>query len=372
MAPFTGRDASSIFVRVLQQSGKFGSIGFFLVSGFLMGEGLARSAPLDYMGRRLRRIFLPWVPWFVFCSIMQMTSELLTGQAHLSSSHANMVFVIRGFYWGMFATAYWFVPNLMLALAILLVFRRHLNDIRVGLVLLLISLSYGAILYVPWIPYKSHTQALVGFVFYLWLGAYCSPRRDAIDAWVARTSMMTFVLLTLFTGLLALGESQLIVGRDACMSTLRISNQIYSVAVVLMIFKMSRAIYPRRVNVRETTYGVHLSHSVVLLLILDSIRAVLWKFPVISKSLTSWEAAVGLVLGTFGAAYLLSLAFTSWMSKKPRLGWLVGASGGENRGRSGPQGPRSQGPRPPALAAELEQDSPAELSPALAAAPQEA
>jgi len=42
---------------------KFGTIGFFLISGFLMGEGVTRSSPATYFRRRVKAILLPWAFW---------------------------------------------------------------------------------------------------------------------------------------------------------------------------------------------------------------------------------------------------------------------------------------------------------------------
>src|ERR1700722_7360052 len=39
---------------------KFATIGFFLISGFLLGERVDRRNPVEYFLRRFRRVFVPW------------------------------------------------------------------------------------------------------------------------------------------------------------------------------------------------------------------------------------------------------------------------------------------------------------------------
>ena len=43
---------------ILLQSMKFGTIGFFLISGYLLGEGLTRTSPRRYFYRRVNAVFV--------------------------------------------------------------------------------------------------------------------------------------------------------------------------------------------------------------------------------------------------------------------------------------------------------------------------
>jgi membrane-bound acyltransferase YfiQ involved in biofilm formation len=339
VAPLSGRSPTGLFVWCMEQPAKFGTIGFFLISGFLMGEGLTRSSPREYFMRRMRRVLTPWTPWYLLCAAMMTITDVASGNAlghaNIGTLRGGAVFVLKELYRAMFATAYWFVPNLLLALCVLLLFRRYLRDIRMGIALGAVSLAYGASLYVRWIPAKSHTQALLGFVFYLWLGAWGARNYDAIKAWSERIRMRTFVLVVVLAGLAALGESVLIANGNASTSTLRICNQVYSIAVVLTAFKFRKAIQPRAVNVRATTFGVYLSHSILLWLLMDGVRALLSKMTSAETFHASVATTAVLSLGAFVVVYGCSLGLTCGLIAVPGLSWLMGAEAGGRQARAG-------------------------------------
>src|SRR5579863_5728328 len=56
-------------LRYVDQPFKFGTIAFFLVSGFLFGDRIDQYGSLEYFGRRLRSVFLPWLSWFLLLRI---------------------------------------------------------------------------------------------------------------------------------------------------------------------------------------------------------------------------------------------------------------------------------------------------------------
>src|SRR3954453_20798804 len=59
----TGSPAGSEFQIALIQAVKFGTIGFYLVSGFLLGERLHRHTARVYLARRLKKVGVPWLVW---------------------------------------------------------------------------------------------------------------------------------------------------------------------------------------------------------------------------------------------------------------------------------------------------------------------
>jgi hypothetical protein len=158
----------------------------------------------------------------------------------------------------LFSTAYWFVPNLMIAVSVLLLCRRFLYDPRLGCALLGLSLFYGVNAYSQWIPIQNHSEAFLGFAFYLWLGAWTAKHFAAFMAWIARIPLLALLVLAVLTGLAAFGEAEVLTDRGA-MNTLRISNQIYSVLAVLAIFKARGGLWPRAAQ-REGKHVRHLSN----------------------------------------------------------------------------------------------------------------
>jgi hypothetical protein len=313
--------------RCLRQPAEFDIIGFFLISGFLMEEGLTRRPPAEYLKRRVRRIFTPWLFWYLLYFALLLVNDFRRGQLGLLTGPDGALWAFHRLQSCLFSSAYWFVPNLLIALCILLACRRFLFDLRLGGLLLALSLFYGLNIHAHWIPVVNHTGALFGFIFYQWLGAWAARNFEAIQAWIARTSMASLLGLAVLTGLVALLESTVLakVGNPSPMNVLRISNQAYSIFVVLAIFKLRKPVWPRAVNVRTTTFGIYLTHVIVLFLLMGVVKRTV--FPVLAGHglNTVPAAAICLLLGIFVLAYWVSFALTEWLLSHPRLGWLVGA-----------------------------------------------
>ena len=304
----------------IEQTLKFGTIGFFLVAGFLFGERIDTHSPLEYFKRRLRNVFVPWLFWFsLFCMLM-----LGADVVHARLIVPIMPHVLIRCTECLVGTAFWFVPNLLFALALLLLFRRLLHDVRMGFVFLLASLFYGVNIYGEWIP-VAHTQAIFGFVFYLWLGAWCAWHFPALEKRLARLSASVMLGLILLTLALALAESKLLyaLGSIAPMDTLRISNQIYSVVMVLGIVKVKHTLWPRFVDVRKHTFGLYLTHIFGLALVGAALKVILPYCAPLSRWRESTEGLL-LMLVMFCLTYAGCLLAVRALLSNPSLRWVVG------------------------------------------------
>jgi peptidoglycan/LPS O-acetylase OafA/YrhL len=303
---------------------KFATINFFLISGFLLGGRIETCSPLDYLRRRMRRVVGPWLWWGVLLTIAQFAREFsmhVTPSAFAVLGHA-LVFCLT-------STAFWFVPNIMVALTILLLFRRRLHSLRLGATLFAVSLFYAINIYTEWIP-SGHTTAIFGFVFYLWLGAFTSLHYPAISAWVARLRIELVIAGVLLTGLAAFAEARLIqrVTSSDPLNSLRFTNQLFSIAVFLLVARFNRAIWPRFVNVRLHTFGIYLAHSLILMIILKTLKVFSVHLPA-----TLFSTPMGVVLlwaGVSTATYLLSLSITKIATQRQALQWMVGADSSRN------------------------------------------
>jgi membrane-bound acyltransferase YfiQ involved in biofilm formation len=305
---------------------KFGTIGFFLISGFLLGERVDRRNPFEYFGRRLKRVFLPWLFWLGMLSTAYLIREFTKyGVAHAAAGQ-----IVRAAYettWNtMLGSAFWFVPNLLFSIAILLACRRYLYTLKLGALLLAANLVYVANIYTLWFP-PQHNSALFGFVFYLWLGSYAAHHFDRLSALLARISAATLVAMSVATCLLAYGESELLVAlhNPEPLNTLRASNQIFSICMVLLFFKFTRAAWPRFIDVRRHTFGLYLSHTIVLELCMHFIK----NLRPYAAGLPQWLASVegvGLWAALTLTVYLCCLGITAWLARTPSLQWMVGLS----------------------------------------------
>jgi hypothetical protein len=323
-----GFSASEGLERGLRQPVSFDVIGFFLISGFLMEEGLTRRPPAEYLMRRMQRIFAPWLFWYLLFFAILLSNDALHGRLGPLSWREEALFALHRLLYCLFSSAYWFVPNLLIALCVLLACRRFLFDRRLGGVLLALSLFYGLYLYTHWIPFQDHTEALFGFVFYLWLGGWAARNFAATHAWSTRISMPTLIAFGTLAGLAALVESGVLfaAGNPRPMNSLRICNQAYSIVLVLAIFKLRKPVWPRVVNVRVATFGIYLTHIIVLWPLTCIVRRLMGE--AVAGRAWAGAAATGvcLSLGFFVVTYGCSFSLTRWLLNRPRLRWMVGAS----------------------------------------------
>jgi len=304
---------------------KFGTIAFFLIAGFLFGERIDLCSSTEYFRRRLKNVFLPWTFWYVaYCVTWMVLDSCRKGSSFDWGTQTRQILSAT-----LLDSAFWFVPNLLMALAVLLIFRKILRDIRFGLFLLAISLFYSVNIYGRWIPVQ-HTHALFGFIFYLWLGAWGSWHFAALKNWLSRVG----------TGVLAGAETKLLLSLHSADpgNTLRISNQLYSVLAVLVLFRLKRAVWPRFMNVRADTFGLYLTHCFTLPLVTVAIAKIQ---PHIGWAVI-WDSAPGtvvLMLITFlifyGGCFLMVRGLLScrW------LRWTVGLAG---NGSSASRSPRQR------------------------------
>jgi hypothetical protein len=304
---------------------KFGTIGFFLVSGFLMGERVDRCKPLEYFTRRTNKVTLAWLFWFSMFVVSTVSNSLL----HKGLSRLTVVGVLRSLGAEAVAclwySAFWFVPNFLLCMAVLLIFRRYLYTVKLGACLLAVNLVYAVNVYGLWFPSR-HTQALFAFVLYLWLGSYVAHNFEAANRIIDKISFTASVALAFFTGILAYAESYwlTLLGNPDPTNTLRLTNQLFSLAVALVLFKLTRPTWPRFVDVRRQTFGLYLSHMIVMTVFLHLFKTV--------------HRHLGTVFPLFGVDYLFGvlllialtyftcLAITEGIARRPSLRWMVGLS----------------------------------------------
>lgn len=308
---------------------KFGTIGFFLISGFLLGERVDRCNPMVYFSRRFQRLFLPWLAWCFMASGLLVSYQVLTRRLGVAEWQ-EIVHVAQASVWTMLVdSSLWFVPNLLICIAVLLLFRRYLYDLRLGAALLAVNLVYVVNIYKLWFVSK-HSEALFAFVFYLWLGSFAARHFDKLSQFLRRVPGGVLVALAVGTGIASYLESRwlVVLGNPEPVNTLRLTNQIFSVCMVLMIFKVSRATWPRFTDVRRHTFGLYLSHPVALILLMHVIRQA--HLPVLRSIYGADAEGVVVWLAASAITYSVCLKATMWLSDRPSLQWLVGVRAEES------------------------------------------
>jgi surface polysaccharide O-acyltransferase-like enzyme len=312
---------------------KFGTIGFFLVSGFLLQESLAGRTSLSVLRRRIDKVALPWLAWFVFSLAVFFADDWLQHRSpHGAAVGAAMRFELARLFT---ATSLWFVPNLFICLAVLLIFRRYLHRLALGAALLLVNLGYVVNIYRQWIP-ALHSEALFGFVFYLWLGHYAAIHRGAFARLLVRLRWPSLLAATTLMAFAAFGEARLLLetGKLDPLNTLRLSNQLFSILVVLCLAKLERATWPRFVDVPRHTFGIYLSHSLIVALVLTCARRLIDTQVGPTIAAHGWLRA-GLWLVLTAMAWSAGWLCARVLAGHPAWQWLVGLGHGRSEGLPG-------------------------------------
>jgi hypothetical protein len=302
---------------------KFGTIDFFLVSGFLLGERVDRRNPVEYFMRRLSKVFLPWLFWLgILCALLSVHRLIDHGFRH--ADPVQILRLARALAWScLVESPFWFVPNLLLSIAILLASRRYLYTLKLGAILFAANLVYVANIYALWFQPR-HTQALFAFVFYLWLGSYAANNFARINQVLARIPILLFVTLAICTGVASYCESNLLAAHNhpTPFNTLRLSNQAFSICVALVFFKLRRATWPRIIDVRRDTFGLYLTHAIALLILMRIVK--FFHRSMVGPVYILNVESVLLWIALFLLTYLSCLIVIKWLATKPSLQWTVG------------------------------------------------
>jgi hypothetical protein len=255
---------------VLIQLTKFGTISFFLLAGFLIGEKFADYSPAEYLKRRISTTFGPWLFWtFIYMIAMLITLRITEGIYHDNRFNlANILEQIKILY---LHTSYWFIINFLVSISILLMFRRYLYSYYLGGSLLLFTLFYVVNVHFEWIDPR-HTTAILGFVFFLWLGAQLRKHWEAVERKIRTTSYLTLFIFLIITFAFSVYEISSMQGKSIDpFNTLRISNILFSLVVFALLLRKRTFKFVNYLKPRRTTYGIYLIHYILLIFLLPEL-----------------------------------------------------------------------------------------------------
>lgn len=302
---------------------KFGTIIFFLLAGFLIGDKFTKYSTKEYLQRRAQNTLRPWLFWVIILLLTTYLDVIVKNIKYGDSILLNITFktVLSDFGNIVFNTSYWFIPNFLLCIAILLLFRKYLYSIKLGIALLLLSLFYAVNLYIDLIP-TSHTTALFGFIFYLWLGVQLNKYYDQFKSFVDHTSISLISILLIFSFSLASLESYHLLNLLPAdpFNTLRITNIIYSLLSFIFLYKLGSKIQIKRFNPSVLTFGIYLIHQILVFRLMPLVFRPLH----INFENKSAYYILGIQLMTFFIVYTGSILIVSIINKIPKARWLIG------------------------------------------------
>lgn len=251
-------DHPMIYVAFMQIF-KFGVICFYLISGFLIGENLKNITPFSYFKRRLRTILKPYIVVLLIFEIFTLIYHFYINNNTFSISAA-----IEILKWSIFYSPLWFIPNYFLALGIILLFYKYIGSKLFGLILFVILIIYSLVLVYTPAYAMSHTTALFGFVFYLWLGIFI--RQNNLINKILGLNINILILITLALFSISIMESYQLYKNNlnTMFNILRFSNQLYSISMFALLVKICNT--PPKfnfLNPRKETYGIYLYHGFI-------------------------------------------------------------------------------------------------------------
>jgi len=287
---------------------KFGTISFFLLSGFLIGEKFHEYRPLQYLKRRTKNTTGPWIFWSLFFCAMMMVNDVVSAYQFnhgVFAPHYGLVVLnyLRIIY---LYTSYWF--------------KRYLYSYWLGAVLLLFTIIYMFNIYNEWIEPR-HSTAILGFVFFLWLGVQLNRHLNSIEKWLSKTPVFLWIILCVITLVIGVNEILLLKKLHSVdpYNSLRPSNVLYSMCFFFLLFKIKNFKFVRYLKPRETTYGIYLIHYILVYCLLPVI------FPMFRlgiNQLTYAEVWCYMIV-RFIIVYFLTFMLVTFINKT-RAKWLVG------------------------------------------------
>lgn len=235
---------------------KFAVICFFMISGFLLGDKITTTNSVQYFKNRFNTTIKPYLIAFcVFFGLLLVRAFLLKRNVTDTNSISSILkFCI-------YNTFFWYLPNYFICLAIILAFKKHLKSWYLGLTLLCITLLYTILTVYTNNFSAGHTTALFAYVFYLWLGAFIRHKNLVNNILKCNLYPILAVVICLFA--LSSLESYLLYKLHLqYFSILRIFNQLYSVAMFVLLVKLgSKKLNFGLFSPRKESYGIYLYHG---------------------------------------------------------------------------------------------------------------
>ncbi|MBT1697415.1 acyltransferase [Fulvivirgaceae bacterium PWU4] len=324
-------DAPSVitffFLKVMA---KIGSISFFLVSGFLLSSALERYSSKEYLNKRVKNIFKPYV-LFVFLYLMLDMAGAFFGEQKITSLTELPAFVAGKLLGILFFTSYWFIFNYFISVMLLLLLRKYLYEPWLGVVLFCCTMVYAINVHLEWFT-PHHTTAFVGFTFFLWLGANLKKYEEGFWRLIDGTPWWKLIAAVLITLGVNFYETFYLLETAATVvdSSLKVTNILYCFAVFMLLSKIGINVRFGFMNPRDETYPLYLIHPIFLKVIN---YAVLPLLPSVKNALTindpseiSWLAILLYQAGWFIGIYTLSLVAVKVILNSP-FRWVFGKQG---------------------------------------------
>jgi fucose 4-O-acetylase-like acetyltransferase len=235
---------------------KFSVLCFFIISGFLLGDKITRGSRISYFKRRLDGTIKPYmVAFLLFAGFMLIRSHVL----HRQVTESNSFFSVIKFC--VFDTFFWYLPNYLVCLFIIMLLRKYLKSWYLGGALLSITMVYTVLTVYTNTYAAGHGTAIFGFIFYLWLGVFIRQQNIVNKILNIKTPVLLIIVLFLFV-LSSLESYWLYKQSLPYFNILRVFNQLYALAMFALLVKLgSSKINFGIFDPRKESFGIYLYHG---------------------------------------------------------------------------------------------------------------
>jgi len=311
-----------LILSFIVQVAKFGTICFFILAGFLIGEKLNQYSPAQYIKRRMNSTLVPWLVWttvFLLCLFIDDFIKIarFNNWEIPAEFYDKLLFQIRFVY---IYSSFWFIPNFLICISLLLIFKKWLYKRWLGLFFLLVTLLYSVNVYSESIEPR-HSTAILGFVFFFWLGVQINHNFARIERWINQTPIYLWIVLCAIMVGVGIKEAELLSTFHSVdpFNTLRISNIIYSLLVFILLLRIKNFNFIKLLKPRETSFGIYLVHFIIVICLMPMI----FKQYHYSVEPLSFPLILGFLTLRFFMIYGMSFALV-WLINQTKLRWIIG------------------------------------------------
>ncbi|MGZ3754448.1 MAG: acyltransferase family protein [Mucilaginibacter sp.] len=266
------RPASSLIIQsIALQTGRIGTIIFFLISGFLIGPKIQSYTPFIFLKHRFKSTILPWLIFVILFSMIVLANSPTLKQAFLNRDFHKVLLINSNVVMAsVFYFAYWFIVVFIISALVLIAFKRNLNNGWFGAALALITLFYSINLHYGWVSVH-HTKAFLGYAFFMWLGIQLNRYYQLFVRLLHNTSWHLLIVLFAVSFLFACYEG-FYLSKTGCAdpyASIRLSNIFNSLIAFACLFKIGNIGWINRLEPRRVVYGVYLLHNILICVLIN-------------------------------------------------------------------------------------------------------
>ena len=248
------------------QTGKIGTIVFFVMAGFLLRPKLEKHNFKSFFRERLSTICIPWLFFIAFFLLVSVCQQLNIKEIWIKKDFGQFISGTYALLNGIVLyTAYWFITTYIITMLLFVFLRKYAERIWLGILLGMITLMYGINYYHGWIA-VNHTKAILAYAVFVWIGIQVHKYFDQVQFMVQRIpwTILAPTLLVLF--MLSGMEANLLseIGCADPYGSNRISNSLFSLIFFIALLKVGEIKRINKLNPRGTVFGIFLIHNLVI------------------------------------------------------------------------------------------------------------